>query len=405
MNYAGHERPERRYLSQFAGYPIYFFDTNALMQIVRSRAERSEAALAAAITTALNAVLTTRDIRIGGEGGFHLVFTSRTPGFAADRARAIFRAIVDALALSRFTAEEADRSCRPVSVSDVAASLGLARESDAALAGSNSARFSSDGDEFSDELGTLFVERLLSSADDNESVPYSPIWDCRKSRIGAFGLGMGASKRTIEKPLAAPDALAVAVAQSKLDIAVLAWAVGATRRLLSLDKIALVSVPLHVETLSWSKTRNAYLDVLGLIDPRLLSLIAPRIVGFDAGSNLGQVTQWTQGLRRHVRGVFVHLPSTNFDFSNTGSLGAKGFGLTAHTNRATLGEEAGRLARICDDQNAVAYIDNVISTAELSILKRKGVRFVSGPLIGVPATLTECVRAPSWEKTQLAASA
>jgi hypothetical protein len=216
---------------------------------------------------------------------------------------------------------------------------------------------------------------------------------------------MGVSKRTIEKPHAAPDALAVAAAQTKLDIAVLAWAVGAARRLLSLDRIALISAPLHVETLSWSKTRNAYLDVLGQIDPRILALIAPRIMGFDAGSNLGQVPQWTQVLRRHVRGVFVHLPSTNFDFSSAGSLGSTGFGLTAHTNRATLGEEAARLARIADDQNAVSYIDNVISTADLSILKRKGIRFVSGPLIGLPAELTECLRAPSWEKTQLAASA
>jgi len=203
----------------------------------------------------------------------------------------------------------------------------------------------------------------------------------------------------------APDALVLAAAQSKLDVAVLAWAVGAARRLRALGKIALISAPVHAETLAWVKTRHAYVDVLSQIEPQLLSLIAPRIVGFDSGSNLGQVSQWTSALRRHVRAVFVHLPGTNFDFSGAGNLGATGFGLTAHANRATLGEEAGRLARIADDQNGVSYIDNVISTAELSILKRKGIRFVSGPLIGLPADLAACLRAPAWEKAQLAASA
>src|SRR6185503_11329145 len=125
----------------------------------------------------------------------------------------------------------------------------------------------------------LFEDRLLSSADDNEKVPYSPIWDCRKSHIGAFGLGMGAvSKRSMEKPHTAPDALVLAAAQSKLDVAVLAWAVGAARRLRALGKIALISAPVHAETLAWVKTRHAYVDVLSQIEPQLLSLIAPRIV-------------------------------------------------------------------------------------------------------------------------------
>src|SRR5262249_9977753 len=117
------------------------------------------------------------------------------------------------------------------------------------------------------------------------------------------------------------DALTLAVAQSKIDIAVLAWATRGARRIVKRGEIALVSAPLHVETLSWSKTRNAYLDVLSQIEPRSLTLIAPRIVGLDSGSNLAQVIQWSRALHHYVRGIFVHLPGINFDFSRTGILG------------------------------------------------------------------------------------
>jgi len=399
MNHTANESA-RRHLSQFAGYPIYFFDTNYLSRVPNARAARDDAALAESIKTALSAALLPLDVKIGGDGGFYLVFTNRTSGMGADRAHAICAALSQALGLS-LNAEKTDRFCRPVSLSDLAAALGLAQNDDA---GASASPPSAEGDEFADELGALFVDRLLSSADDNESALYSPIWDCRKARITVFALGLdAASKRRMEKPRAAADALVLAAAQSKLDIAILAWAVGAARRLISQNKVALISMPLHVETLSWSKTRNAYLNVLAQIDPRIISLIAPRIIGFDAGSNLNQVGQWTQALHRHC--VFVHLPNTNFDFSGAGNLGATVFALTAHSSRVALGEEASRLTRLSSDQNAIPYMDNVKSTAELSILKRKGIRLASGPLIGLPATLSECLRAEAWEKPQLAVSA
>src|SRR6185503_21120421 len=163
------EKPQRRQLSQFAGSPIYFFDTNHLLQIVRARTERSETALNAAVATALQATLSSRDVKIGGDGGFHLVFTNRTSGLAADRTQAICTAIADALAVARLSPEEADRFCRPISVNDLGSALGLAHgRGSKANRTANPGRPASEGEEFTHELAALFEDRLLSSADDNE---------------------------------------------------------------------------------------------------------------------------------------------------------------------------------------------------------------------------------------------
>src|SRR5689334_12536310 len=96
----------RRHLSQFAGYPIYFLDTNYLSRTAKARAARDEAALAESIKAALNAALSPRDVKIGGEGGLYLVFTNRTSGMGADRAGAICTAMSQALGLS-LNAEQA----------------------------------------------------------------------------------------------------------------------------------------------------------------------------------------------------------------------------------------------------------------------------------------------------------
>jgi hypothetical protein len=148
--------------------------------------------------------------------------------------------------------------------------------------------------------------------------------------------------------------------------------------------VALISVPVHVETLSWAKTRNAYLDMLRQIDPRFLAFIAPRVIGLDAGANLNPVAQWIAGIRRRTRWSFVHLPNLHLDFSRVGVLGATGFSLVApalsgskQARLKALSDEAGRLKRICSAQNAIACVNNVASSQELLQLSCQGVRIGS----------------------------
>jgi len=409
------EHRQRLHLSQFAGFPIYFFDMGALLKLASSLGDWNEGTLATTVATCLAATVGKSDVKIAGDCGFTLIFTNRTASLAGDRAQAICSAIVERLSLQRkLTPEETDRFCRPRSLKDLAVELGISPASPRAFVRPGSkpsrpvtqGRLDGEGEQFAEELNALFVDHLLSGAEEHDNVLYSPIWDSKKGRITAFGLGLGGiHRRRMEGPRVAADALMLASAQSKLDIAVLAWALRGARRILSRGPIALISAPVHVETLSWSKTRNAYLDVLSQIEPSLLALVTPRIVGLDAGSNLSQVTQWSRALHQHVRGLFVHLPSTNFDFSRTGVLGVTGFGLSVPVNRAALAEEAGKLSRICAEQNAVAHVDNVASAAELSLLKRKGIRFISGPLIGAPMPLARACGSPAFARPHAAVSA
>jgi len=402
----------RRHFSQFAGMPIYIFDVELLLKSVALLAGRTEAELKTAVGTCLDATLANTDVKISVDNGFYLVFANRTSSLAADRAQAVSTAVLDHLVIPAVARpKEFDRFCRPSGLKELATDLGISPNSPRAFVRPGAkpsrpvtlGRADGDSEQLAEDLTALFVDHLLSAAD--EHVLYSPIWDNKKSRISAFGLGLGAAhRRGTEAARAVSDALTLAIAQAKVDIAVLAWATRGARRIVKRGEIALVSAPLHVETLSWSKTRNAYLDVLSQIEPRSLPLIAPRIVGLDPGSNLAQIAQWSRALQHYVRGIFVHLPGINVDFSRTGILGVTGFGLTAHTNRTSLAEEAGKLAHICAEQNAVAFIDNVISPAELSLLKRKGIRFISGPLIGPPAALPARMNPPVMQKASAASA-
>src|SRR5262249_39142311 len=159
--------------------------------------------------------------------------------------------------------------------------------------------------------------------------------------------------------------------QCRADVAVLARACRGALHVIERGDVALISVPVHAETLSWTKTRAAYAGVLGRIDSRALALIAPRIVGLNAGSNPADLALWTRGLRRHAHWVFAHLPQADLDMSRAGLLGVTGFGITAGAMGSdgqaleALGIQAARLAGLCLRQNAVAFAYDVATAREL----------------------------------------
>ena len=150
---------------------------------------------------------------------------------------------------------------------------------------------------------------------------------------------------------------------------------------------------MHIETLSWSKQRAAYLHELSRIEPRLLNLMVFRIHGLDTGSSITQLSQGVSVLRSHARRIHVHLPTVSLDFSQSGIIGVTGLGLSAPSHPPRVGEGpldgltavATRLKRICANQNALAYMDNVNSVAAAALLKAQGVRLIAGPLFGSPS--------------------
>jgi hypothetical protein len=254
-----------------------------------------------------------------------------------------------------------------------------------------------DGDDekeaFRRELTDLFQAQLNAPSDIAKFL-FTPCWDSKKEQITSFACD---SSGPPPEPATTGDskvAFPQAEARCKLDIIALGAATTGVRHITGRGDVALVSVAVHVETLSWAKTRNAYLEMLRQIDPRFLAFLAPRVVGLDAGANLNPVAQWIAGIRRRTRWSFVHLPNLHLDFSRVGVLGATGFSLVApalsgskQARLKALSDEAGRLKRICSAQNAIACVNNVASSQELLQLSCQGVRIIAGPVIGRPAEL------------------
>ncbi|HYM18073.1 MAG TPA: hypothetical protein VEU06_05875 [Micropepsaceae bacterium] len=390
---------KRDQLSQFTDRPIYFFDTRYLLANAKALADWNPTRLEAAISPRVEHVLGTADHYVAVQNGFYVIFGSRAVEAAREKADAICADILTHFYGPAGHAPHIDRLRRPASVEDMGKDLGIVPPSErqsgrpSRAVHPNPDTADSEAEQFANELKTLFRRHCLAMEKEGAS-RFSPIWDSRKGRVTAFACGLDTTPRDAATPEHTPGA-----AQCRADVAVLAAAVRGARHVTERGDVALISVPVHAETLSWSKTRAAYIDVLGLIDSRALALIAPRIVGLHAGSNLSDVAQWGRALRRHAHWVFVHLPSADIDVSRAGLLGVTGFGITARpiTNDGhsleALGQQAAKLANLCFKQNAVAFAYDVASTRELFLLKRKGVRFMAGPVIGpaedLPSTAGE----------------
>jgi hypothetical protein len=178
------------------------------------------------------------------------------------------------------------------------------------------------------------------------------------------------------------------MAQCELDVMALAAAARGVLHLRSRGDVAFVNVPVHCETLAWSRTRWAYLAVLSQIEPGLLPFLSPRITGVHEGYNVNATAPWITELRHHVRWAFVHLPNLNFELSKSPALGLTGFAIGLGSLRSSgislqvLREEAQKLVAICATQKAIACVDGVESLAELRLLRDCGIWIVSGSVIG-----------------------
>ena len=408
------EIPDRLALAKLVGNPTYFFDTSFLLANVASLAGWNQSRLEAAIDPRLDGALSRADVHFSAPNGFYVVFGSPNVNAAHNTARAICADILRHFyGDADYNPEHAEKVCRPSSVQSLADDLGvllgmLASEEDpttAERARTPAVEEDAEGDKhaFKRELTDLFQAQLAAPSDGAKFL-FSPCWDTKKQQITSFACDVGGPTTD---PAAADSKVAFPQAETacRLDVTLLAVATAGVRHITARGDVALVSVPLHVETLSWSKTRNAYFEMLGQIDPRFLAYLAPRVTGLDAGANLNPVAQWIAGIRRRTRWSFVHLPNLHLDFSRVGAFGVTGFTMTIpHLSGSkparlkALGDEAARLKRICTGQNAIACINNVRSSEDLLHLRSQGIRVIAGPVIGPPTELPGANRQISFEE-------
>jgi hypothetical protein len=231
----------------------------------------------------------------------------------------------------------------------------------------------------------------LASNNQSSGFLFTPVWNSKHERIASYSCELPDGKSRSRK-WEVPN-MGSAEAQCRLDIMALASAIKGLRHVFSRGEIAAVTPTVNLETLAWSKTRNAYLKVLGQIDSKERRFLAPRIVRVEEGFNLSAIAQWTLGLRSLVDRCLLHLPNLEFEFWRAGRLGVRAIGLSAHGSAAmrntpnSLTNEAQKLAGLCSNYCVAPYVDNVSSIAELQILQSLGIRNIGGPVIGEPSEL------------------
>ena len=389
-------------LAQYAGFPVHFFDYRFLRANVPNIASWTGDKLETVIGHRTDNMLSRADVRLPVANGFYIIFCTHEVKVAQERTNAVSTDI-----LKHFFGQEslipegAQAFSRGASLNEIASDMGLAPPPPV-KAGPGASGSGGGGGEPSLIAGmnALFRQYFGEQQDAIQKFLFAPIWDSANERISSFSCQP--ANPSFGRNAAAPGEKS-AVDHCSNDIAGLAYALKGVWALVTRGDVALVTVPVHIETLSWSKQRAAYLAELGNIEAKLLGLLAFRIYGLDPGSSLAQLSQGVSVLRRHARRIFVHLPNTNIDFSHTGILGVTGFGVTLRGEDGRNSEAApveslpvvtARLKRICAGQNAIAYA-NVASPAHVTFLKGQGVRLIAGPVLYPPSEEPGPVRALS----------
>jgi hypothetical protein len=411
---------QRGGLSELTGNPAYFFDTKALETSVGAVAGWNHSRLEAALEPRLDQALCQSDLRLSSQDGFYVVFANPDPRAAQEKADAICADIMrHFFGEGDHTREELSKLCRRSSVQKIVKELehsailreeapggDSARDHGSTRRGQVSSATQSENQKEKlsmQELIDLYQASLVSAAATNNFL-FMPFWDSKQERISSFSCEQAILKGAPSIGDSGESGIPVASAHCKLDIVALAAAAKGVRQVIERGDFAAISVSVHMGTLSWQKSRNGYLEVLAQIDPQIRSLLVPRIIGIDTGSNLSAISQWTNAIRRFVPWTFAHLPNLNFDFWRIGSLGVRGIGFslgalsTTPNGLRALTAEADRLARICSSQKSIAYADNVVSLDELNVLKRCGIRGIAGPVIGQPSEVPGAVKALSFDR-------
>lgn len=398
-------------LSHFAGNPVYFFDTAFLLSKATALAGWSPAKLEAAIGPRVEHALGVADTRYITANGFYVVFGRYDDMAAQETANEIGMGILTHLfGQGDYWPEAVQRLCRQSSVQNLVEDLGVPpppqnRRIERQSQGYEVINFGSHAEQrdekpFAKELTNLYREHMMSDHNDQD-FQFWPCWNSQRQRITSFVC------ERVESPdetFSLLGSLSPATMQCRLDVVALAAASKGIQRIVRRCEPAFVSVPVHVETLLWSKARDSYLNVLMKIDSRIRALLVPTIVGFAPGANLAPITEWTARLRPHVRGISLEVDE-ELSISQNGPLGLTRLDLSVtdsmrapHTQRDGLVEKVARLRRNCEHQKTIAAVHNVQTLPELYLVKAHGANIISGPVIDFPSTMPCVVQALSFDE-------
>lgn len=386
-------------LAQYAGFPVHFFDYRFLRANVPNIATWTGDKLETVIGNRTDNMLSRADVRLPVGNGFYIIFCTHETKVAQERTNAVSTDILKHFfGTESLIPEGAQAFSRVASLNEIATDMGIAPPPPPTAGPGASAGGGNGEPSLIAGMNALFRQHFGEQQDAIQKFLFAPLWDSANERISSFSCqqanpSFGRNAAPGEKS---------ALDHCSNDVAGLAYALKGVWNLIGRGDVALVTVPVHIETLSWSKQRAIYLNELANIEAKLLGLLAFRIYGFDVGSSLSQLSQGVSILRRHARRIFVHLPNTNLDFSHAGILGVTGIGVTMPSQDGKPGEAAEslpavtmRLKRICSGQNAIAYFANVGSPAHVTFLKGQGVRLIAGPVLYPPSENPGPVRALS----------
>lgn len=162
-----------------------------------------------------------------------------------------------------------------------------------------------------------------------------------------------------------------------LDLAALEQSLVLTRRLIQAGLFTAVGTPVHYETLSRPRWREAYQQKLreaNVMDNPLLLLKIDAIPEGVASSRLAYLVHC---IRPFTKRIFVHLAPRTLPLSQTGLLGASGFvcSLSRGLSADQVAEETNYLVRFCLSQGALSSIDNIETRAQWDLVRSAGARF------------------------------
>jgi hypothetical protein len=138
--------------------------------------------------------------------------------------------------------------------------------------------------------------------------------------------------------------------------------------------VSAIATGVSYETLAWSKSRHAYLEILRAAR---LSGDAPLIVKLDdmpKGTTARSLADILAVLRPLVRRVFIHLPDRDTGLTSEGCLGAAGFcaSITPKMESPDIASVARRLEQTAFAQRALSCILGAGDNAALRVLHDTG---------------------------------
>jgi len=174
-----------------------------------------------------------------------------------------------------------------------------------------------------------------------------------------------------------------------LDCAMLEYGAAFARALCESGSIAAVAVPVHAETLSWSRGRQRYLALLRDTEMAAAPQLLPVIDGLANGTLPERIAELVGMLKPHARRVVVSLPDIEVPLDASGLIGAAGFSLALpwYADTRVAQRWSRWLERACAIQNAFAWMSCVNNAEALAAVRANPIRFACGAALG-PTPLT-----------------